>query len=161
MLFITAPKRGSFCYSKAWQKSRPWLDVRGVFRNFKLPWSCFEDTVRGWWCYTDHNDDTSAEEHAIFSAALMWNVSAVVPSREEYLGDARFLFQRMRKSYAGHFLNSCSRCPSLISGFGAVYCKLQSIICSVTLPLRIQWPTSIARDFEVSRNTQTNHEPSL
>lgn len=44
-LFLTAPKRGSFCYSKAWQKSSPWLDVRGIFGNFNNPQSCFVKTA--------------------------------------------------------------------------------------------------------------------
>lgn len=165
LLFITAPKRGSFCYSKAWQNPKPRLDVRRTSNLHKI-------ALKTQWEEEKFVSYTLMMLHwpqllqkcriaCYFSTALMWNVSAVIPSRGGiFRGCTVSILKNGNVICRSHFeqlLSCASLCTSLITGFGAIWrtvnCKapLNYSIClgysRIALPLRKYWPIYITRDF--------------
>lgn len=81
------------------------------------------DTARGIYLLRADDVALTAATAGVQNSSTDAPVSAVVPSQEDYLSDAQFLFSKMAKSYTGHiFQQLCElgvphqqHCSSLVN----------------------------------------------
>lgn len=161
--FYDISEKGSFCDSKM---PKPWWAVRGLFMDNKICISCAE-TVGGlvfvahilvmlhWPQLTTQVQNS----FLFFNCADVKCLLSNPITRGIFWGCTRSILEEAVCHIQFVFWTAALRALQESNCKASSNCGIYLGYRRIWVPLRILWPTLTTRDFEGSRNTQTNHEP--